>query len=202
MSIDASFVPVSFPALRNKAQDEGDLRSRASGHAAGYAAGLRAAADDLATQKAEQQAALADAIAAGQARIVEAVSVLTAAAEALERRTVPRLMEAQDAIAATAIDLAEAVIGRELGSEETAARSALQRALSDVDTALVNVVRLNPADLAALDQQTILASGVTFAADAALERGDAITEFADGYLDARVSAALERARATILEEGP
>ncbi|MHA6669649.1 FliH/SctL family protein [Homoserinimonas sp. A447] len=202
MSIDASFLPVSFPALRNSAQDAGDLRSRVSGHAAGYAAGLNAAADDLAAQKAEQEAALADAIAAGQARMDEAVAVLNAATVALERRTVPRLQEAQDAIAATAIELAEAIIGRELQGSDTSARSALQRALSDVDPALVNVVRLNPGDLAALDQQTILAAGVTFVADAALERGDAVTEFADGYLDARVSAALERARDAIFEEGP
>lgn len=202
MSIDASFLPVSFPALRNKAQNEGDLRSRASGHAAGYAAGLRAASDEIAAQNAEQQTALAEAIAAGHARIGEAVAVLTAAVEALERRTIPRLAEAQDAIAATAIELAEAIIGRELSDEDRSARSALHRALSDVDPALVNVVRLNPADLAALDQQTILAAGVSFTADAALERGDAVTEFAHGYLDARVSAALERARAAILEEGP
>ena len=112
------------------------------------------------------------------------------------------LSEAQDAIAATAIELAEAIIGRELSDEQTAAASALHRALTDVDPAIVHLVRLNPDDLAALDEQTIAATGVTFAADASLGRGDAITEFADGYLDARISSALERARSAILEVGP
>src|SRR5690606_22049880 len=118
MSIDASFLPVQFPALRNKAQEDSDLRSRASGHSAGYAAGLRAAAADMAARTAEHEIALADAIAAGQARVDHAVTVLTAAAEALDRLTVPRLADAQDAIAATAIELAEAIIGRELESDD------------------------------------------------------------------------------------
>lgn len=202
MSIDASFLPVRFPALRSSTHADGDVRSRASGHAAGYAAGLRAAAADLAAQKTEQEAVVAEAIAEGQARIDVAVAVLNAATAALERRTIPRLQEAQDAIAATAIELAEAIVGSELSSGDASAKSALQRALADVDPALVTVVRLNPADLATLDQDVLRAAGVTFAADASLARGDAITEFTDGYLDARVSAALERARTAILEEGP
>lgn len=201
MSIDASFLPATFPALRN-ADATSDARTRAAGHAAGYAAGLRAAAADIAAQAAEQEAAVAAAIAAGEARVDEAVAVLTAAAQALSRRTVPVVAEAQDAIAVTAIELAEAVIGRELSNEQTSASSALHRALAEVDSALVLVVRLNPTDLASLDEQTVLATGVTFTADATLARGDAVTEFADGYLDARVSSALERARAALLEEGP
>ena len=202
MSIEASFSPVSYPALRNNAQAKIELQSRTSGHTAGYAAGLQAAAADMAAQTARHEVALAEALADGQARIDAALAVLAAAAEALTRRTVPVITEAQDAIAATAVELAEAIIGRELDSAETSSRSALQRALADVDPALVLVVRMNPEDLASLDEDTILGAGVTLTADAALGRGDAVSEFADGYLDARVSSALERARAAILEEGP
>jgi flagellar assembly protein FliH len=201
MSIDASFSPATYPVLRNNAQASIELKSRASGHAAGYAAGLQAAAEDMAVATARHEAALAEAIAEGRARIDAAVAVLAAAAEALTRRTVPVVAEAQDALAATAVELAEAIIGRELSSDATSATSALHRALAGVDPAVVHLVRMNPADLAALDEATIIATGVTFAPDAALERGDAITEFADGYLDARVSSALQRARTAILEEG-
>lgn len=202
MSIEASFSPASYPALRNVAHAKIERQSRTSGHTAGYAAGLQAAAADMEAQAARHEAALAEALADGQARIDAAVAVLAAAAEALTRRTVPVVAEAQDAIAATAIELAEAIIGRELDSAETSSSSALQRALADVDPALVLVVRMNPADLSALDEETILRTGVAFTADAALGRGDAVTEFADGYLDARVSSALERARTAILEEEP
>jgi flagellar assembly protein FliH len=202
MSIDASFSPASFPALRNNAQADIEMKARAAGHAAGYAAGMQSAAADVAAEAARRDAAVNEAIADGTARVDRAVAVLAAAAQALTRRTVPVVAEAQDAIAATAIELAEAIIGRELAFDETSARSALERALADVDPALVHVVRMHPADLAALDAATIQATGVTFAADASLGRGDAITEFEDGYLDARVSSALQRARAAILEEGP
>lgn len=202
MSIDASFSRVTFPALKTTAHDAAEQSSRASGHAAGYAAGLKAAAEEIAAQTARQEEALADAIAEGEARIDAAVAVLRAASDALNNRTVPLLTEAQDALAAAAMELAEAIIGRELRDSETSAASAVHRALDGVDPALVLVVRLNPDDLAALDPQTRSATGVSFTADASLDRGNAVTEFADGYLDARIATALQRAKAAILEVGP
>ncbi len=201
MSIDAAFSPVTFPSLKKDAPSSDELKSRASGHSAGYAAGLRAAADEVAAQEARRDAELAQALAEAEARISRAIAVLNAAAEALERRTIPTLAEAQDAIAATAVELAEAIIGRELSDGETSARSALHRALADVDPELVQVVRLNPEDLEILDWQGKLVKGVTFEADATLPRGDAVTEFEDGYLDARVASALTRARQAILGAG-
>jgi len=66
----------------------------------------------------------------------------------------------------------------------------------------VQVVRLNPSDLAALDPSTIEAAGVALAADPSLARGDAVTEFSNGFLDARISTALARARAAIEEARP
>lgn len=202
MSIEASFSPAAFPALRSGALEAVELRSRASGHAAGYAAGLREAAEEIAERAARQQEEAAAAIAEGELRVQRAVAALRAATVALERRTVPVLAQAQDAIAATAIELAEAIVGRELSDADTAAASALHRALADVVLELVHRVRLNPDDLAALDAEVIAAAGITLIPDPSLDRGDAITEFEDGYLDARVSSALERARAAILEVGP
>src|SRR5690554_2457477 len=199
MSIDSTFSRLNFPALSKGAPTAEDVRSRASGHSAGYAAGLQAAADDIAAEEARREAELAAALAAGEARIAETIAVLTAASEALERRTLPVLAEAQDAIAATSVELAEAILGRELGDSETSAVSALHRALADIKLDLVQVVRLNPQDLEFLDWQGRLTPGVTFEADATLARGDAVTEFEEGYLDARVSSALARARRAILE---
>src|SRR5690606_39608307 len=165
------------------------------------AAGLRAAADEIAAEEARREAQLAEALAEGEARVNTALAILTAASEALERRTLPVLAEAQDAIAATSIELAEAILARELNDSETSAASALHRALAEIDLDLVQVVRLHPEDLKFLDCQGKLTPGVTFEADATLARGDAVTEFEEGYLDARVASAMARARRAILEVG-
>jgi len=201
MSIDATFSRVNFPSLSKGAPTAQDVKSRASGHSAGYAAGLRAAADEIAAEEARREAQLAEALAEGEARVNTAVAILTAASEALERRTLPVLAEAQDAIAATSIELAEAILARELSDSETSAASALHRALAEIELDLVQVVRLHPEDLKFLDWQGKLTSGVTFEADATLARGDAVTEFEEGYLDARVASAMARARRAILEVG-
>jgi flagellar assembly protein FliH len=202
MSIDSTFSPASYPSLKNTALDALEQRSRAAGHSAGYAAGLRAAAHDAAAAEERRNAELAAAAAEGQARVEHAVAVLEAAAEALNRRTMPLLSDAQDALAATAVELAEAIIGVELRTGDTSATSALRRALADVDALTVQVIRLNPQDLAALDPETIAAAGVSLEADASLAPGDAVSQFADGFLDARISTAMRRARDAILEVGP
>ncbi len=76
----------------------------------------------------------------------------------------------------------------------------MTRALARADSTTVRVVRMNPVDLAGLDEDTIAATGVLFAPDDSLDRGDAVTEFEVGYLDARISTALARAKAAIAGE--
>ena len=201
MSIDTEFSRVTFPALRSDDTDPFDVQARASGHAAGYAAGLRAASQEIAERTARLDAEHEASMLHGRARVDRAVAVLTAAARALEERTVPVIELSQDAIAASAIELAEAIIGSELSRDGTSARTAVARALGGVDAKTVHVVRMNPVDLSALDDAAIAATGVAFAADESLARGDAVTEFAVGYLDARVSTALARAKAALSGEG-
>jgi len=58
---------------------------------------------------------------------------------------------------------------------------------------------MNPADLATLGPDVLAAAGVTFTPDATLARGDAMTQFPDGYLDARIGSALARVKAAIEE---
>lgn len=200
MSIDAVFSRAAFPALRSATPPADDAKARAAGHAAGYAAGLRAAAADVAAQAEHNAAEHHAAMTEGQAKVDSAVAVLASAALALNERVAPQAADAQDALVATAIELAEAIIGRELSDTATSAASAVHRALAGVDAATVHQVRLNPDDLAALEQQASSATGVTFVADATLQRGDAVTEFDDGFLDARIRTALDRARAAILED--
>lgn len=202
MSSDPGFAALSFPTLRTAVRDDEKDQARIEGHAAGYAAGLRAAeahvADRLAALEADHAATLIHL----RARADLAVTVLNAAAGALDARTVPVLETAHSAIAEAAIQIAEAVVVSELSDAGTAATSALHRALDSVDVGVVHTVRLNPADLSSLDAETLAAAGVTFTPDAGLARGDAVTEFADGYLDARIATAIARSRAAIEEARP
>ncbi|WP_146067680.1 hypothetical protein [Cryobacterium sp. M25] len=209
----SNFSAVTFPSLQGE-RDAGGDASRARGHAAGYTAGLRAAAAEVDARIARLDAEQAAAGAIGQARIDRAVALLGAAAAALHERTVPVIQEAEDTLVATALELAEAILGYSLGDADASARAALGRALATGATGATGVtgatvttgalgtvrphsVRMNPADLALIDLITRADAGVDFTADADLARGDAIAEFPDGFLDARIGTALTRAKAAL-----
>lgn len=193
MSLD--FLPATFPSLSSVGQKVADAQSRASGHAAGYAAGLRAAGAELAGQRATLDAEHRAALLHDAARMERALSVLATAAAALESRTVPVVTDAQHAIAASALELAEAILGSELADGPASAQSAVRRALNSVDPSTIRAIRLNPLDLAVLD--TTVEAGVAFVADATVARGDAIADLAVGYLDARIATAVARARTAL-----
>ncbi|HEV7955652.1 MAG TPA: FliH/SctL family protein [Marisediminicola sp.] len=200
MSSDHEFTRLSFPRLPENAQKRVEELAQVRGHAAGYTAGLRAARRELDERMIRIRAEHDLAVAQVQAEGERAVQVLLCAAQALNDRSVPLLDEAHRALAAASVDLAEAIIGRELREAEDSARSALDRALRDVGTLLVHTIRMHPGDLAALDGADLAGAGVTFIPDPTLQPGDAITEFPDGYLDARISSALERASAALMRE--
>ncbi len=180
---------------------------RARGHAAGYTEGLRAAEQVVADQIRRLDAEHAHRILAAQDQVDRMLSVLKAAARALDARTLPVLRDAEDTVLEAAFALAEAIVGHALADESAAARSALGRAIGEdggagagglraAHTAL-HTVRLHPDDLAVLDPAVTAAAGVVCVADPGIERGDAVSEFPDGYLDARIGSALERARAAL-----
>jgi flagellar assembly protein FliH len=188
------------PALTSRREDRGYTQ----GHAAGYAAGIRAAAaEQLRLQEqlhAEHQAMLD----VGRLAVAQAVRALDAAAAGFRQRRGAVLEEAQDVLAAGAMELAEAILGYELRDGGNAARAALARALGGGSGAeTVTAVRLHPADLAALSTVDVgSVAGVELKADPALNRGDAIAEYPQGWLDARLGAAVDRAKAALLGNTP
>ena len=193
------FFPLIFPSLPSSArQDQADADNRSAGHAAGYAAGLRAAGAELAGQKAALDAEHRAALLHDAARMDRTIAVLTAAAAALDSLLLPVVTDAQDAIAASALELAETIIGEALADGQRSAKAALTRALAAVDPATITTIRLNPLDLGVLDESVRAAAGVSFSADASIARGDAIAMLPFGYLDARIAPAVARARAAIL----
>jgi len=199
-SSNTVFSALTFPRLGDDVTAGFEERARARGHATGYTDGLRAARTEVETRVRRLEADHAAIVGELRAKHERAVSVLAAATRALDERTVPVIAEAHDSLAAAAIELAEAILGYELDDGPQRSRAALARALHEVDVDLVRVVRMHPDDLALIDADTRARAGVRFTADASLGRGDAVTEFPDGYLDARISTALDRARAALLRE--
>jgi flagellar assembly protein FliH len=202
MSTEEGFSRISFPSLRDGRQEQVEEQARVRGHAAGYAAGLRAAAAEVKEQQARLQAEHEAAVQNHRARVEQTVQALHGAVRALQQRTAPVLADAQHTLAAAAMELAEAVLGCELADGERGARAALARALADVDASSVHMVRMHPADLSLLEPEVRRQAGVDFVPDSSLARGDAVTEFADGYLDAKIGTALVRARAALQAGAP
>jgi flagellar assembly protein FliH len=199
MSSEAALSTVRYPALHDRQLEQRGEQARVSGHAAGYAAGLRAAEREIAAMRDALQNEHAAAARAASDRLDRSLALLEAAAAALDARTEPLLRAVNDTLAEGAIDLAEAVVAAELSGPGAAAAAALRRAFATVEADAVHTVRLNPADLETLGGSALQRPSVRFVADPALRPGDAVSEFADGYLDSRVSTAFARARLAIEE---
>lgn len=204
MSIDSEFAALTFPTLKHPNQDAMDAKARTQGHAAGYASGLRAAAREAEARVIELNAETSAMLNERNAQLDAALAALDAAARALHARAIPTIEQAQDALIASALELAEAILGYELADGQRSARAALARVLDHADPKTLLTVRMNPADITELDgavgDSAHTASSVEIIADASVARGDAIGDFADGYLDARIRTALDRARAALLGE--
>jgi flagellar assembly protein FliH len=194
MSIDGVFARVPIPVLGETERSQAASESaRSRGFAAGYADGLRAAAVE---QSAWADAAEVERVLESESaavRVAQVAATLRAAAVDLTECTVPVLAEAERTLLAAAFELAEAVIGNAQSDSLAAARAAVARVLDSEVAGEVGIVRLNPQDLEAI--APLVGEGVVrFVADPALAPGDAIGELQDGWLDARIRTAIDRAR--------
>jgi flagellar assembly protein FliH len=212
MSTESAFAPFPIPVLAETAEAHAAATAaRSRGYAAGYADGLRAAAVEQSAwaEAADTERAVESDISAQ--RVALLVNALRSAAVELRECTVPVLAAAETALVDAAFELAESVVGNALADRLAAARGAVARALGDDVSGVVSVVRLNPEDLdelgGAAGASGAAGGGVAgaagagaaggalrFVADPALGRGEAIGELPDGWLDARIGAALARAR--------
>ena len=192
---DAAFSPYDFPALPSEQNDE---RASMRGHAAGYAAGrkqvekeleaLREAIEVEGTRRARQ----------GSAEVQHALEALARSAADFQRRQLPVLQDVEASIANAAIELAEAIIGRELSATADSARAAVERAVHEAGPTGA-AIRLNPQDVAVIAAGGALESGLQLVADPSIERGDAVIDVANGSIDARIASSIARARAALQE---
>lgn len=182
--------------LATRSDSDSDA-ARAAGWAAGWAAGSRAAAEAGALQRHTIDEAQRTAELVRSARTDAALTLLGRAAEAITRQLVPVLAQAAATLDDGAVTLAQAVLGRELADSDDGGRLALARALSLPPDVEVQTVRVHPLDLQVLIGAGVMAdlpAGVELVADRNLSPGDAVAEFPDGFLDARIGTAVERAR--------
>jgi len=198
MSTDA-FVRREIPRLPGPADDRERERARRQGHALGYAEGMREAAaharreaERAAAERLAAQAADAAAMAATRAAVEEAAASLASRTAALAELAEERMWE-------LAVELAEAILDRELSDPVRAARTALQRAQNVADGAPGAVVILSPDDVATLDRLGERPEGVAVETSASLSPGDAVVHVGDGRVDLRVRDAVARARAALQE---
>ncbi len=172
--------------------------ARAAAHAQGYATGWaegRRAADEQALADAERAAAERAAEQDRQAAEHErALAALRSAAQMLESSVaqVCAVIEAQSV--EVALQLTEAVVGREVALAEQPAADAVRRALTLVPEGTTVTVRLRPEDRSALDPGEFAGYGVRLVDDSTLASGDAMVETDTAVVDATVAAALARVR--------
>lgn len=206
MSTDSGFARAQLPVVSDERTRDIRERARVSGYAEGWAQGSRAAAQAARVAAERQAARIEQDLRAAQERLARAVEVLEHAARAAAARAEPVLEQARGTLLTQSVELAQALVGVELSDGARSARSVITRALAVPDDVEVVTIRLNAADLAALDADLDsyglampVPDGVRLVADARLAPGDARSEYDGGFLDARIDAAAARARAALAD---
>lgn len=198
MSTDA-FAPSVFPRLHasglSAEREQARVRGYADGHAEGYRAATAAA--EAANAQAEHERVAREAEADRMHE--QALSALHAAARSLNDRERELTAAAQTQTLEHAIELAELILAGELADAETSATATVRRALSVADAPLVRELRVHPDDRRTLERRDALPTSFAVVADETLARGDAVVMLDSGHIDARVGAALERARRALTE---
>jgi flagellar assembly protein FliH len=154
------------------------------------------------------RAATAAESAAAATRLGAAARVLAEAASDLRHRQALELTGLEDALARAAVDLASAIIGRELEISASPGADALARALALVPAGSTATARLHPADAARLGEGSQgdgfggLPGALTIIPDPAVEPGGCILEVGDSRIDAQLGSALDRVRSALLGDRP
>lgn len=172
---------------RQAARAQGYARGWAEGHRAGEAR-ARAEAEVVAEQRAAAAARHRE-----QERLH--LQALEAAVLAVRDRLAEACAAVEGHVVEAALQIAEAVVGRELAVAADPGGDAVRRALSVMPADVATfTLRLNPEDHAGLDPSVLDPDTVTLVADPAVARGDAVAETDTLVIDASVGAALARVR--------
>jgi flagellar assembly protein FliH len=167
---------------------------RAQGFAAGWVDGRRGSQAGIAASHQAQLKAFDEQTRRTVAGQQSASSALAMAVRKVEGAVQHLNEDLAEQAVELALQIAEAVLGRELATIDDPAADAMRRALTEVPVDVSVTVRLHPADRAGLDASVLGDRVATFVSDASLSRGDAVVEMETGLVDARVGPALARVR--------
>ncbi|WP_433792335.1 FliH/SctL family protein [Actinoplanes sp. CA-252034] len=186
--------------IENEAVDRALQQARTTGYAEGWAQGKRDAA-------AANEAAAARAVAAEEAfdhrraaALASAVNALGRAVTGLEDQLMPTFTELQEVVLASAWELAEAIIGRNLRDDPERGADALRRAMTAAPDHGDVIVNLHPDDYRNLvgegsgEDFDFQGRRITLRPDPALQPGDAVAETGTATVDATIAAAVARTR--------
>lgn len=139
---------------------------------------------------------LAQGTAAARSDAAFALTALTDAIEDLHRRETIGIHDVATEVVQLALEVAEAVIGRELALAKHPGRDALVRALALAPDRGAARARLHPIDIATLGDTTAATGGrqIDIVADESIERGGCILEVGATRIDAQLGAALDRVK--------
>ncbi|PZS25846.1 MAG: flagellar assembly protein FliH [Pseudonocardiales bacterium] len=174
--------------------------AHAEGYATGWAQGRQEAAAAVHVEAARAEREHRTAERAHADLIAQALTALDIAATGLAERCAPALADAGDAVAAIAFAVIEALFAHELAAAADPALDAVRRALSATPAGRPVLIRLHPADHAAIAGSAAAdAAGdqgrmVNFVADHTVAPGDAVAESDAVTVDAGLHAALARVR--------
>ena len=173
----AGIAPGAMGAVGPWADQLDDARD--SGFERGREEGLAAGLEDARRQNEEQQA--------------ELVAAVNALLEELERRAEDLGRQLADQTADLALEIADAVLNREVAAADDPGADAIARCLDLVPSTGCLVARLSPADAAGLGDVPGLGDRqLVVAADPTLSPGDAIVSVDQITVDARLSESLRR----------
>jgi flagellar assembly protein FliH len=175
-------------------------QARTTGYAEGWAQGKRDAA-------AANEAAAARAVIAEEAyeqrrtaALASAVNALGRAVTGLEDQLMPTFTELQEVVLASAWELAEAIVGRNLRDDPDRGAVALRRAMTAAPEHGDVIVNLHPDDFRSLvggdagEDFPFEGRRITLRPDPGLRPGDAVAETGTATVDATIDAAVARAR--------
>jgi len=168
--------------------------ARAQGYAQGWAEGRRTALANAEAEAAADARARHDELLGQRAAQTAAVHALESALTRMQDRLAAALEELSAQSVEVALQVAEAVVGREVATAADPGADALRRAIALVGPQVAVTVRMHPADRACLDPEVLAGRSVAFADDPTLSRGDAVVETTDNVVDATLGSALARVR--------
>ena len=194
----------SDAAVPSRLVEQARSEARAVGYAQGWAHGLRDAAESQAGERAAANAERAVLRDRQEQQIASALQALQAAATEMRQSTMRVTDDIEDQILAAAVELAEALLGRELRDRDAAASAALARVLQLAPANEPVTVWLHPLDHETLTGPAASAligrvegatgRGLAFETDPELQPGDARARCGSTTIDARLSAGVARLR--------